>query len=490
MVNQANQQKPCSEIATATVITSSAVPCLNDGPKCLERTRFFPRQLVTPDDLTQDQVYSSDKLRRHNRMLHGWGVVCGARVKADKKECKVVVEHGYILGPYGDEIVIPQDITFDVCKEDPDGNVYSACGEPSDPWCRNVRAERQPDHVYYLAIRYDECLTRPVAVHAGECGCSEPGCEYSRIRASYALKVLAELPDSYKTIRMPSLNGSIRCDERTGGRPCTPCPTNPWVILADFKLAADGTLASLDCYAHRRYVVSFADFFFACRGGFQYSSKEGLQPLYSATGLMDVKMADSSVAPSQAVAVRLANGTWTTMPVYFSVKVNEKLESLLQTEGDRQYYDASSGETYTLRELYSVAGAKPDMVLANLQDALRPLEGLTLDVPGLRVVQNSIGQMISASGMDRLHSNALGNPSAAPELKAEILQGMEAASKLGKAVAGKTIAEVADMPQADFIKKATLGVEAKQAAALKAQALEVWINASRVVSLANAWKNK
>ena len=37
----------------------------------LERTRFFPRQLVTPDDLTQDQIYFRDTHRRHNRMLHG-----------------------------------------------------------------------------------------------------------------------------------------------------------------------------------------------------------------------------------------------------------------------------------------------------------------------------------------------------------------------------------------------------------------------------------
>ena len=28
-----------------------------DGPVSLERTRFFPRQLVGPDDLTQDQRY-------------------------------------------------------------------------------------------------------------------------------------------------------------------------------------------------------------------------------------------------------------------------------------------------------------------------------------------------------------------------------------------------------------------------------------------------
>jgi len=104
------------------------------------------------------------------------------------------------------------------------------------------------------------------------------------------------------------------------------------------------------------------------------------------------------------------------------------------------------------------------------------------------VVQGSITGLISNSGMDKLQVAALGNPSAAPTLKADALQGIDAGSKLSKAVAGKTIAEVAAMPVAEFVKKATAGVPAVQVAALKTQAREVWINASRVVNLANAWK--
>ena len=60
---------------------TTATPC-EAAPTTggLERTRFFARQLVTPDDLTQDQIYFREKHRRHNRMLHGWGIVCGACV--------------------------------------------------------------------------------------------------------------------------------------------------------------------------------------------------------------------------------------------------------------------------------------------------------------------------------------------------------------------------------------------------------------------------
>ena len=52
------------------------------GHDGLERTRYYAGQLVGPDDLTEDQRYFRERLRRHNRLLHGWGVVCGARVRA------------------------------------------------------------------------------------------------------------------------------------------------------------------------------------------------------------------------------------------------------------------------------------------------------------------------------------------------------------------------------------------------------------------------
>lgn len=137
-----------------------------------------------------------------------------------------------------------------------------------------------------------------------------------------------------------------------------------------------------------------------------------------------------------------------------------------------------------------LAGVKPETVLADIRDAVRPLEGLRLDVPGLRVVQGSIATIISDGGLEQLHATALGNPSAAPALKADLLQGMESTPTVSKAVSGKTIAQLAAIPEVEFVKKVTRGVAAKQAEAAKAQAREIWINANRVVNLATTWKNK
>jgi hypothetical protein len=239
----------------------SASPCVSCGALNLERTRFFPRQIVGPDDLTQDQIYFRDKLRRHNRLLHGWGVVCGARVRNGPGKCEVIVESGYILGPYGDEIVIGADVTVDLCSEGLDGNAVSACGDLVDPWCSNVRIDRPTGLPLYLAARYDECQTRPVQVAGCACGCDGTDCQYSRICDSYCIKVLTALPASYNPMPKPIPPfGEVRCQNLA----CPPCPADPWVILADITLTPDGGIQSIDCFTHRRLVATFAEFYYLC----------------------------------------------------------------------------------------------------------------------------------------------------------------------------------------------------------------------------------
>jgi hypothetical protein len=247
----------------AFVSTQAINGTLADCPECrtgelqsLERTRFFPRQLVGPDDLTQDQRYFREKLRRHNRLLHGWGIVCGARVRK-LEGCRIALEAGYILGPYGDEILIPEEVSVDLCREDLDG--FAVC-EPADPWCSDVRPARPDGRPLYLAVRYCERSTRPVRVVSCGCGCDETECEYSRLRDGYAIRVLEELPESYRDMPSPAKD-ALQC---VGGpRTCPPCPSEPWVVLADVTLA-DGEVAEIDCASHRRYVASFGDFYFTC----------------------------------------------------------------------------------------------------------------------------------------------------------------------------------------------------------------------------------
>ena len=79
----------------------------------LERPQYFPGQLLAAEDFTQEQEYVRERQRRHNRLLHGWGVVCGLEV--ERAEGWVVrVTPGYALDRNGDEIVIARAVRLDL----------------------------------------------------------------------------------------------------------------------------------------------------------------------------------------------------------------------------------------------------------------------------------------------------------------------------------------------------------------------------------------
>src|SRR2546425_8060578 len=127
------------------------------------RPRYFPRQLITPEEMILEAQYFRDKLRRHNCLMHGWGVVCGAIVchapKCDNpkenEQWKVVVKPGYILGPCGDEIVIECDQVVDLRTASVTGLSGEPCPEPPDPWCNPATETKEPRTVY-IAVKYKE----------------------------------------------------------------------------------------------------------------------------------------------------------------------------------------------------------------------------------------------------------------------------------------------------------------------------------------------
>jgi hypothetical protein len=172
----------------------------------------------------------------------------------------LVVEPGYILGPYGDDIVIAEEVVVDACAEDLDGNAVGPCGDV-DPWCSPVRLSRDPERPLYLSVRYAECETAPVRVLG--CGCDVEECAYTRVRDSFVVKLLDELPESHRGMTPPDWETVLSCPE---GRPrgCPPCPEDPWVVLADVKVRGE-TIEDIDCASHRRHVVSFADLFYLCQ---------------------------------------------------------------------------------------------------------------------------------------------------------------------------------------------------------------------------------
>jgi hypothetical protein len=257
----------------------------------LERPRWFAGQIVTPADMNLQHEYFRAKLRNHNRFLHGWGVVCGAIVspvtddKIEDYQFKVAISDGYILGPYGDEILLGRTNLIDLRNP----------RTPIDPECEEVHTRDLPETVY-IAVRYKEYPARLVRAQPTGCDCEGARCEYSRWRDGYEFGVLPECPDDAladnenpckdaKTKATELLNLASYNDKDPALKPVQPCteplslcvkpdalptacpccPSSPWVVLAKVKWNNDRTgFATPDTCACRRTVPSLARFTLRC----------------------------------------------------------------------------------------------------------------------------------------------------------------------------------------------------------------------------------
>jgi len=231
--------------------------CCHPTQGALERPRYFQRQLLTADDLTQDQMYFMDKLRRQNRYLYGWGTVCGLEVVAAPTAgipWRVKVTPGYALGPWGDEIYVGEPVHIDLMHCGP-----GAVTDPCEPDLLHTGGAAI-GNTLFLAIKYAECFAQPVRAMPAGCACEEEVCEYSRIRDSFQIECLVELPPSHQ----PKPPGPLLCDLINGKRlpPCPPCPAEPWVVLAQVTLPALPSTpiadSGIDNITFRRQIYSTA----------------------------------------------------------------------------------------------------------------------------------------------------------------------------------------------------------------------------------------
>ncbi|MDB4881869.1 MAG: hypothetical protein JWL95_635 [Gemmatimonadetes bacterium] len=507
-------------------MTATAAPCTScqgGEMRGLERTRFFPRQIVTPDDLTQDQIYFREKSKRHNRMLHGWGVVCGACVRRGGTPCEVIVEPGYVLGPFGDEIVIDRETVVDVCKLGT-GEQDGCCGEELDPWCSDVRADCAAG-TYYLAVKYSDCMSRPVRGGGGcGCGCDDLDCEYSRVRDSFSFKLLRELPAGYTTpMKQPPFSVVDPCLRPAAARVCPPCPTDPWVILADVMVDEKCNVRAVNCFTHRRYVMSFAEYYFVCvttalgvgagiganiASPFMtgMTTNTGMMSMMSmmsgSSNLMDTEASASGATPRAIVALSREDGTTAMLPAFFTVERGSTVGDLLEREGDRTYFDPATERTYSLRELYRAAGVPASTRLESTAAALSPLEGKVLSATtapaaatpaAAATTSTSSAPQPTEAGAARARERLRGtiDPSALAELRDEAdvaalpataLAGVSEKSALGKKLAELTVGDVGAMTRDELVAHATKGVSTRQRKQVAKQAEEVWRHAQGATS--------
>jgi hypothetical protein len=175
-----------------------------------ERNHFFHGKLLGARDLADEQKYFNEKRWLINRMVLGWGVVCGLDVELEH-EC-LVITPGLALDCCGHELLVCQPERLSA-KAIADALGVQPRPEPPykpDPASPKPRDGYEPEPGYggegggepipwALCIEYRECRIEPVKQPAG-CEAKDHDREYNRIRDDHRLVVRRPsdvCPDDY-----------------------------------------------------------------------------------------------------------------------------------------------------------------------------------------------------------------------------------------------------------------------------------------------------
>jgi hypothetical protein len=86
----------------------------------LVRVRYFFGQALSVDEFEIEQAYQRAKHRRHNRLLHGIGIVHGLAVGIEHDDPAatpmVIVSPGVAISPDGEELVVCERSSVPVCQ--------------------------------------------------------------------------------------------------------------------------------------------------------------------------------------------------------------------------------------------------------------------------------------------------------------------------------------------------------------------------------------
>jgi hypothetical protein len=73
------------------------------------RLRYFAGRVLSAEDLADEQEYLLERLRRHNRRLHGWGVVDGLEIGVEDG-AEICISPGCAIDACGNDIVVEREL--------------------------------------------------------------------------------------------------------------------------------------------------------------------------------------------------------------------------------------------------------------------------------------------------------------------------------------------------------------------------------------------
>ena len=152
----------------------------------LARNNYFTGKLLVERDFTDEQRYLMGKQRRHNQRLHGWGAVCGLKVKPHPTcpDRFVIIEPGTAIDCCGREILVSREEYFDF-----EAQFLANWQKQNGP---NAQPDPSAPHKIQICISYRECGTEDIPALFDDCNCDATSCQPSRILESYGFDVLID----------------------------------------------------------------------------------------------------------------------------------------------------------------------------------------------------------------------------------------------------------------------------------------------------------
>jgi hypothetical protein len=221
----------------------------------LTRPHFQRRQMVTAVDLQAGVEYLAERLRRHNRFLHGCGVTCGLEVQVDPifefeqvRELRVRAAPGQAISPQGDLIQVPADF---------DGTFSNALiSSKSETASANIgiqiatsRAAGLEQLNLYVILRHATSGDRPRATLPGACLDDNPPQHHTRLNEGYRIELALFQPMPCATPAQSTcgdvLDELLRYDSMQTGAQladfvhCPPNSAESWLVLATVNISFD-----------------------------------------------------------------------------------------------------------------------------------------------------------------------------------------------------------------------------------------------------------
>jgi DNA-binding beta-propeller fold protein YncE len=168
-------------------------PACNYGP--FLRNNYFTGKLLVERDFTDESLFHIDKLRHHEQQLHGWGVVCGFRVKPHPNEsCRdrfVCIEPGTAVDCCGHDIIVREQECIEI-TELPEVKALQGLND-------------QKPHKLQICVRFRECPTEDIPILYDDCGCDDTKCAPNRILESHKFGVIVDGKDALEPYHTPKL---------------------------------------------------------------------------------------------------------------------------------------------------------------------------------------------------------------------------------------------------------------------------------------------